>query len=205
MLDRVLKNALEGLTVIEEDIGSLNVPLAKQLAGYAAAQGKKVVTYSLIGEDPVGTAEVASARIMEGSHREAISNTDVSVLRWIRILSYLDRLDYDLMVIDSFSQIAFGASEREVGELITQLHMASIRGKSFIVPYEVKTVGERVAAYIRSVADSVIIVRADIAQGAVSRTLYVPKLKGAKPMEKLVKVTVDEERGIQDDTRDFVG
>jgi KaiC/GvpD/RAD55 family RecA-like ATPase len=59
-------------------------------------------------------------------------------------------------------------------------------------------------ARLRSIADGLIIVRSDIQGSKIGRFLYIPKLKGARPSDRLVKFTV-EDAGVQVDTRELIG
>ena len=70
--------------------------------------------------------------------------------------------------------------------------------------FESGLVGEKTAAYIRAAADTVILVKTDLVGTRVDRTLFVRKMRDSMPMDRLIKITVDE-AGVQVDTREFVG
>ena len=52
--------------------------------------------------------------------------------------------------------------------------------------------------------DSLILIRAEVAQNKINRFLYIPKMFGTKPMDRVVKITVEDD-GVDIDTREFVG
>ena len=85
----------------------------------------------------------------------------------------------------------------EISKLVRQ-------GKSFVLTSDSPMLTERVNAYIRSAADTIIIVRADIAQNKINRMLYIPKMMGVKPLDRIVKITIEDD-GVDIDTREFVG
>jgi archaellum biogenesis ATPase FlaH len=116
----------------------------------------------------------------------------------------LEQLKFDLIVFDSFSSYVFGMSEKEVVDLVQEIARLSKQGKSFALTCEAAMLSERVIAYIRAAVDSLIIVRTEIAQNKISRTLYIPKMLGTKPMDRVIKITVENE-GVDIDTREFVG
>jgi hypothetical protein len=203
MLDKVLTNALEGFTVIEEDVGSVSKILAKQLGGYAGAGGKRVGFVSLSTEE-WRTAGREAQQIQQGpgirvtsSSTERTSDRDLG-------LPFLDAGNYELLIVDALSSYLFDKTESEVIETVMQVARAARQGRNFIITYDPALLGEKASAYLQAAADSVIIVKTDIIADRVNRTLYIPKMRNSKPMDRLVKITVDES-GVQMDTREFVG
>jgi hypothetical protein len=61
MLDPVLKNLLQGITLIEDDFGVVNRIISKQLGTYAVTNGKKVCFL-----EPPATSDVSSLVQGEG-------------------------------------------------------------------------------------------------------------------------------------------
>lgn len=205
MLDRVLMKATEGVTVIEEESGSISGILAKQLGGYAAQAGRKVLALSLAEEEKEVSTEigvVVSPRIEE----MVTGGISVASQRYGRVqkLLPLESLNYDVIILNSFEAFVFEKSNREIADLMKQLSRLSRDGKTFILAYDNQTLNEQAAAYVRSVADTVIIVRAEFASGRINRMLYVPKMKDSPPMDAMIKITVGE-RGIEMDTREMIG
>ena len=111
---------------------------------------------------------------------------------------------YDLMVVEGFSSFLFGKTEREVVDAVKQITRLTEQGKSFIITFESNLVEDRTAAYIRTAADTLILVKTEILQTRVDRSLFVRKMKDTPPMDRLIKITVDQ-AGVQVDTREFVG
>jgi len=207
MLDRDLKNALEGLTVIEEEVGSVSRVLARQLGGYAKAAGRRVVVLSLGIQDPqdVGTE---AEQLREGAATREMGSRGISpgaqVFGGGLMTVLLGGTGYDLMVVEGFSTFLFDKTDREVAESVRQMTRLADQGKSFIVTFDSNLVGEKTAAYIRAAADTVILVKTELVGTRIDRMLYVQKMKDSLPTDRLIKITVDQ-AGVQVDTREFVG
>jgi len=211
MLDPILKNLLRGITVIEDDFGAINAIISKQLGAYAVTNGKKVCflappsNSSSIAEgdgDESSGIEIASEE--ELVNTGASSQKNAVVYRTDKRYLPLEQLNFDIIVFESFSTYVFGMSEKEVLDLMEELAKLSKQGKSFVLTSEAPMLDGRINAYIRASADTVIIVRADIAQGKINRTLYIPKMIGTKPTDRLIKITVEDD-GVSIDTREMVG
>jgi len=212
MLDPILKNLLQGITLIEDDFGVVNRIISKQLGTYAVANGKKVCFL-----EPPATSDVGSLVQGEGEEfngfempsEEGIENIGAGqkntvIYRTEERYLPLEQLKFDLIVFDSFSSYVFGMSEKEVVDLVQEIARLSKQGKSFVLTCEAPMLSERVIAYIRAAVDSLIIVKAEIAQNKISRTLYIPKMIGIKPMDRVIKITIEDD-GVDIDTREFVG
>jgi len=50
----------------------------------------------------------------------------------------------------------------------------------------------------------VILVKSELVGTRVDRMLFVRKMRDSMPMDRLIKITVDQ-AGVQEDTREFVG
>jgi hypothetical protein len=207
MLDKDLKNALQGLTVIEEEVGSVGRILARQLGGYAKAAGRRVVFLSLNVEDPQDVAS-ESERMRDRATTRDVESRGISpgaqVFGGGLMTMLLGGATYDLMVVEGFSGFLFDKTDREVVDSVRQMTRLADQGKSFIVTFDSNLVGEKTAAYIRAAAHTVILVKTELIGTRINRMLYVQKMKDALPMDRLIKVTVDQ-AGIQVDTREFVG
>src|SRR5271155_4806636 len=208
MLDRILKNALEGVTVVEEETGSVAGILAKQMGGFAKAAGKRVEFVSLsapgtgsaIGE-LTGVQGASGAEELAGGEKRPWSRAVGKSKEFI----LLEALDYDLAIIDSFSTYLFDKSERQAVDLINRIgRVARLEKKGVIITFDKGLVSGRLAAFLEATADSVIVIHTEVTSDRVTRMLYLPKLKGSKPPDRLIKITIDE-NGLQVDTREFVG
>jgi len=206
MLDRVLKNALQGMTVIEEDVGTVSKILARQLGGYAKAAGRRVVVLSLTVQDPQDVS--TETERLHGSTTREMGGRGIGpgaqVFGGGLMTVLLGGSSYDLMVVEGFSSFLFDKTDREVVESVRQLTRLTDQGKSFIVTFESSLVGEKTAAYIRAAADTVILVKTELVGARVDRMLFVRKMKDSMPLDRLIKITVDQ-AGVQVDTREFVG
>ena len=207
MLDKDLKNAQQGLTVIEEEVGDVGKILARQLGGYAKAAGRRVVVLSLTLEDPQDVAN-ESERVHGGTGTREAGSRGISpgaqVFGGGLMAVLLGGSGYDLMVVEGLSSFLFDKTDREVVDAVKQMTRLADQGKSFIVTFESSLVGEKTAAYVRAAADTVIQVKTELVGTRIDRMLYVRKMKDSMPADRLIKITVDQ-AGVQVDTREFVG
>ncbi len=217
MLEDILTNLLQGITVIEDEVGSVNKVLANQIGTFAKASGKTVCYLEPPGvTNPASVVEQEaqnSSGKMFDSLRVGGGDTGATSSQQSNRTVYeadprylpLEDLKFDLVIFESFSSYVFGKSDHEVVDLVDEIVRLSKGGNmAFILTSESGMLNERVNAYIRSTADSVIVSRTDINQSRINRTLFIPKLRGTKPPDKLIKITI-EDGGIEIDTREFVG
>jgi hypothetical protein len=212
MLEKTLKNAMEGLTVIEEESESVGKILARQLGGFAKESGRKVVFFSFEPDEKQQQGEKRSEPLLPQQRgmqtirdlAAASMGSETPVYGRASTATFLTVTNFDVMVIDAFSTYLYDKTENEVAETLAQLSKLAGQGKNFILCSEAALLGQKSAAYIRSAADSVIIVKTELIGDQINRMLYVQKLRGAAPLSKLLKITVDE-LGVQEDTREFVG
>lgn len=199
--------------MIEDDFGAVNKIISKQVGAYAKTSGKTVVFLeppsSTAGSSAMGTGEEDFGGFEVPSEEDLVntgagSQKNAVIYRTEERYLPLEQLKFDLIVFDSFSSYVFGMSEKEVVDLVEEIVRLSKQGKSFVLTCEAPMLSERVIAYIRATVDSLIIVRAEIAQNKINRTLFIPKMFGQIPMDRVVKITVEEE-GVSIDTREFVG
>jgi KaiC/GvpD/RAD55 family RecA-like ATPase len=200
---------MQGITLIEDDYGAVNRIISKQLGTYANNSGKKVCFL----EPP----ESNSANNVAGGYpdngfeipQEALENSggaqkNTVVYRTEERYLPLEELKFDIIIFDSFSTYVFGMSEKEVVDLMDEILRLARQGKSFVLTSESPMLTDRVNAYIRSAADTIIKVREEIGQNKINRWLYIPKIMGGKPLDRIMKITI-EDNGVDIDTREFVG
>jgi archaellum biogenesis ATPase FlaH len=207
MLDTILANALEGFTIVEDEAGAVGLILANQMGTYAEAGGKRVGHLSMEESGLAGLADETAV------HR-ASDGEDMSISRNARSSQKLlglgqryvvrENADLDLMILDDMSVYLYDKTVREVIDVVKFIRMQVKQKRSFIVPLERTVIGERTSSYLKSHADSVIIVRSEISSDRVLRSLYIQKMRNSYPGDRLVKFTLDE-NGIQVDTREFLG
>jgi len=211
MLDPILKHLLQGITLIEDEYGAVNRIFAKQLGAFAKTSGKNVLfleppsSASLAGGVEGGEEFEGFESVPEQSlENSGAGQKNTVVYRTEERYLPFEELNFDLIVFDSFSSYIFAMSEKEIVDLMEEIVRLSKNGKSFVLTSESPMLSERVNAFIRANSDSVIIVRAEIAQNKINRTLYIPKMFGTRPMDRVVKITVEDD-GVDIDTREFVG
>jgi KaiC/GvpD/RAD55 family RecA-like ATPase len=198
---------MQGITLIEEDIGAVSTILAKQLGNYGSSVGKKVCFLTITEKsEPIQKKELIGVRNSGQSQVEEEGNfleQSTVALKAGPFLS-LEELDFDLVIFESFSTYLFGRTDREIVGLMDEMRRLAGLGRAFVLTADVPMFTSIVLSYIRSRADNILIIRTELTTDKISRLLYIPKMKDAKPMERLVKFTIEEE-GIQIDTREFVG
>ena len=191
MLDRILKNALEGITVIEEETGSVANILSKQMGGFAEVEGKKIGSISLEESEiqiPNGDlTEIKGASGLEEivtrkRHRSpqiAGDDEEYGLLR---------ALDYDLVIMNNLSTYLFDKSEKQAVDLISRIgKLARVEKKTFIITFDKGLVSNRLASFLQATADSVIVIHTEITSDRITRMLYIPKMKDSRPPERLIR------------------
>jgi hypothetical protein len=207
LLDQIMRTSMQGLTLIEEDIGAVSNIIAKQIGDYGSSVGKKVCFLTIAERsEPIQKKELIGVRSNSGQSQFDEGNfleQSTVALKAGPFLS-LEELDFDLVIFESFSTYLFERTDREIAELLDEMRRLASLGRGFVLTAETPMFSTRVSSYIRSRVDNIFIIKTDVSADKVSRLLYIPKMKDTKPMERLVKFTI-EEGGIQIDTREFVG
>jgi len=197
MLDQLAKSILVGTTLIEEDIRSVSSLISKQIASFASTSGKKVCYMTTGTKDEV----MAVSKKFNLNMTSCIDELNGGSLP---TKAQDDWQSADVIVIDSFSVFTFNKTEKEIIELINEISRGAKEGKTFVLTYESKMLDTRVDAYLKSMVDTIISVKTEINGNKIARLLYIPKLKGGRPYDKLVKFTVESD-GVQIDTRETIG
>lgn len=208
MLDRILKASTQGLTLIEEDLGSVSSILAKQIGSYATSVGMSVCYLSSMQEGGQIQKKELVSMIARPGDKELLAEgmegkAAVSISVDPGFLSLQD-LNYDLIVFESFSAHLFERSDREVVDLMNEVRRLVKLQRNFLLLIETPMLSPKINSYLKSMADNVISIRTEIVGDSVTRQLYIAKMKGMPPMDHLLKFTIEED-GIQIDTREFVG
>ncbi len=206
MLDRILANALEGFTIIEDDTGAISQILANQMGTYAEAAGKRVGRFSMAEGGPAGLDDTIPRRPSGGDELNVgrTGRGSQQLLGLGQRYASRSETDYDLIIVEGLAVYLYDKTVREVIEVAERIVSQSRQGKGYIVPLERTVVGERTSSYLKAHADSVLIVRTEISADRVLRSLHLQKMRNSYPSDKLVKFTLDE-NGIQVDTREFLG
>lgn len=192
MIDAILKSLLSGITVIEDCGSSVGRIFAEQIASNAASIGRKTVILSMRGrEEVLSELELYSF------------NPSIEVMEADRATAYGSLLA-DLVIMDSFSNMVFDYSEKDLFDLMKGLRAETRRGASFVLCVEPDVLTDRASALLRSLADSLVVVKVEFAGVRITRYLYFPKVRGRIPLTKMLKFTLDE-KGVQIDTRELVG
>ena len=210
MLDKVLANALEGFTVIEDGTGVVGEILANQMATFAEAAGKTVGHINMdrreagvLRDGGNGGRKSSNSDAPPETVRSGRSKQGAQLLPAHRYV-VREEEEFDLIVIHGMSLYLYDKSIREIVETTEGLVSQSRQNRSFIVTLQGTMLDEKTTAYIEGQADSVIVVKTELAAERVSRSLFLQKLRGEVPTDRLIKFTLDE-AGLQVDTREFLG
>ena len=203
MLERIVRDSLRGITVVEEDVGSINRIFSRQIAEAARLAGMQVCFVTL-EEEAVAMQEAPTISPRIGGSEDISATESQARGRSVNAEAMLASLDYNMIVINAFSSYFVDKTERDAVKMIREIKALADQGKSFIINYEPGILSDRATAFLRSTADNVIIIRTQIYNERVERSIYVPKVAGEEPLDRLIKVTVDA-AGVQEDTREFVG
>jgi archaellum biogenesis ATPase FlaH len=135
-----------------------------------------------------------------------LSNSNLKSLTTVSELEYfpLEKLKFDVIIIESFSSYLFGKSESEVIELTHDIRLLADQQRCFVILIESSVLDSKVAAYLRSISDNVIIVKTELNDNRIDRSLYIPKMRNGRVFDKLLKITVEQDN-IEIDTREYVG
>jgi len=199
ILEKIAKNLVGGTTLIEEDLRSVSTILSKQIASSEVNSGRKVCYLTTGDKEDV----VAGGKLFRFNLDLCVQELRDGVLKG-SLKNQEDLRAADVIVIDSFSAYVFDKEEKETIELIREMGRAAREGKTFILTYEGKMLNPSLDAYVKSAVDNIITIKTEIQGNKISRMLYIPKMKAARPQDKLIKFTV-EDNGIQVDTREMIG
>jgi hypothetical protein len=205
MLETIFQDALKGITLVEEEIGATNKILSRQIAMSARAASMSVCFVTL-EEDAIPLEQERTIRSTVDGTQDLTGVNDIAPQRRraVNAEAMLAALEYDMVVINSFSSYFVDKTERDAIKLIREIEMLSQQGRTFVINYEPGILSDRATTYLHAVANNVIMIQTHIIGDRVDRLLYVPKVIAGEPPDRLIKITVDG-AGVQEDTREFVG
>src|SRR5579875_894005 len=192
MIEQTFENMLEGITLIDDDTGAIGGIISRQFGKFASSAGKKVCFLRAMNKSD-GSGKTANNSINELS-------TLFEELEYFP----LEKLKFDVIIIESFSSYLFGKSESEVIELTHDIRLLADQQRCFVILIESSVLDSKVAAYLRSISDNVIIVKTELNDNRIDRSLYIPKMRNGRVFDKLLKITVEQDN-IEIDTREYVG
>ncbi len=155
MLDKITNSAIEGVTVIEEEIASVSVVLAKQIGSYLKESGKSVFYLQLESDDaassiPIGLQGSESSKdLTEVKSGSMSTNFYDREERSLPFEFLLEGLNYDLIVIQQISSYLFDKSEKEAVDIIKDIRRLARLGRSFLITFEEPLLSKRVAGYLK--------------------------------------------------------
>lgn len=217
MIEQTFENMLEGITLIDDDTGAIGGIISRQFGKFASSAGKKVCFLRAMNKSD-GSGKTANNSINELStlfeglesmileEKYQLSNSNLKSLTTVSELEYfpLEKLKFDVIIIESFSSYLFGKSESEVIELTHDIRLLADQQRCLVILIESSVLDSKVAAYLRSISDNVIIVKTELNDNRIDRSLYIPKMRNGRVFDKLLKITVEQDN-IEIDTREYVG
>ena len=110
----------------------------------------------------------------------------------------------DLVIVDQFSLYFLDTPLSELREGISRILAAAKTGRVFFLLVDLGILPERHEALLRAMADGVIQITTVTEGDKLKRYLNIPKMQGARLIEKMLPFTVSEE-GFLIDTRERHG
>jgi len=191
----------KSVILIEEETGIAKTVYAEYIAAEAAGNGK-VVRYITTRSVNEILDEMKRMRILpaKGFHAEELPATSPGTL--------LDHLTLqgsgDLIIVDQFALYFLEAPVSEIREAISRIGTAAKTGKVFLLLLDRGLLPERHEALLRAMADGVIQITTITEGDKLKRYLHIPKMQGARLLEKMLPFTVGED-GFLIDTRERHG
>ncbi len=191
----------KSVILVEEDTGLAKSVYAQYIAAEAAADGKDVSYITTRAPDDVRN-EMKRLHILpaKGFHVEEMQGIVPGTL--------LDHLTLhgkgDLVIVDQFSLYFLDTPLSELREGISRILAAAKTGRVFFLLVDLGILPERHEALLRAMADGVIQITTVTEGDKLKRYLNIPKMQGARLIEKMLPFTVSEE-GFLIDTRERHG
>ncbi|HVP97021.1 hypothetical protein [Methanoregula sp.] len=191
----------KSVILIEEDNGLAKTVYAEYIAAEAVGNGKVVRYITTRSADDI-LNEMKRMRILppKDFHAEELPAVSPNTL--------LDHLTLqgigDIVIVDQFSLYFLDASLAEIREAISRIGTTAKSGKVFLLLMDRGLLPERHEALLRAMADGVIQITTVTEGDKLKRYLNIPKMQGARLLEKMLPFTVSED-GFLIDTRERHG
>jgi KaiC/GvpD/RAD55 family RecA-like ATPase len=182
--------------LLEEETGSASVTYALQLAAYALEQGKKVVYLTPRHRDDVRT-EMATYRLAGFEHLEIVEG-----IRDRNELVSSSRGTF--LVIDQFSSYYCDAGIGEMRTALTSLQETSRADRTILLVSGLGVLPPRHEHLLQSSVDGIIRFLSQQEGGKIKRSMYIPKMKGSIPPDKVIPFSITG-NGLLLDTRERHG
>jgi KaiC/GvpD/RAD55 family RecA-like ATPase len=191
----------KSVILVEEETGLAKSVYAQYIAAEAAADGKDVWHITTRAPDDV-LKEMKLLHILpaKGFHVEEMQGIVAETL--------LDHLTLhgkgDLVIVDQFSLYFLDMRLSDLREEFSRILAAAKTGRVFLLLVDLGVLPERHEALLRAMADGVIQITTVTEGDKLKRYLNIPKMQGARLIEKMLPFTVSEE-GFLIDTRERHG
>ena len=191
----------KSVILIEEDTGLAKTVYAEYLAAEATDNGK-VVRYITARSAEDILSEMKWMRILP---EKGFQIEELPVVSSNALLDHFTlQGNGDLVIVDQFALYFLDAPLSEIREAISRIGTAAKSGKVFLLLVDRGLLPERHEALLRAMADGVIQITTVTEGDKLKRYLHIPKMQGARPLEKMLPFTISED-GFLIDTRERHG
>ena len=191
----------KSVILVEEDTGLAKSIYAQYIAAEMASAGKDVcyVTDRDADGDPQPDEPAGDFTGNGFSHRRDARDGPGRASR-----SAYPHSKGDLVIVDQFSLYFLDTSLAGFREAISRIIAAAKTGRIFLLLIDREILPERHEALLRAMADGVIQITTVAEGDKLKRYLNIPKMQGARLLEKMLPFTVTDE-GFLIDTRERHG
>lgn len=186
----------DGIVVFEEESGEIKNAYVLFAASAAAAGGKQV-TFLTPRHDEDIRKTVRTYRVGLPENFRIVGNLG----SWE---DYSRAVSGDICIIDLFSLTASGWDLPSLRGAVSGLSAAARNGRTIVLLVDTGILPERHEHLLNAVADGIVQFITVTEGDKIRRYVYVRKMKGMIPVDKLLPITVSDE-GILVDTRERHG
>jgi len=186
----------QSIVLVEEESGCMKDFFAHKVAVTTAGEGKTVTYLTTHYRDDIahGLQRYAFTLPPKLSIAERVQPGE----------NIAEKCSGDLCIIDPFSTLVLGRDSGELMHLMNGMKEQTRKGRSFLLVSDAGVLSPQQEHLVRALADGVIRFVAMAEGDKIKRYMYVLKMKGALPVDKMIPFTVTEE-GLQIDTRERLG
>lgn len=184
------------VVLVEEDSGYLKDFYAHKAAALSATEGKKVTYLTTHFAEDIRAGIEQYVHTMPktlGITKKTRPGDDIFAA-----------CAGDLCVIDPFSSLTYDRNSGDLMNVLNDLQEHARRGTSILLVSDMGVLGPQQERLVRSMADGIIRFVSVIEGDKIKRYLWVLKMRGSLPVDKMIPLTITDE-GMQIDTRERLG
>jgi KaiC/GvpD/RAD55 family RecA-like ATPase len=182
--------------LLEEENGCIKSIYAQTMAANYAKRGKRIHYYTSFGEKDI-ESQMHVYQLDYTHNMSIIGNLNGQT-------PYANNPGCELCIIDPFSLIFVEKDTAELKATLKQIIEESRKGRTYLLVSDTGIMPPQHENLVRAMVDGIIRFYATNESGKIKRAIYVPKMKGTIPLDKMVPFTVTDE-GILVDTRERHG